>query len=60
MGWRRWGERVNITLSARVLAIVDEAAKREGETRPGFLVRTALGCVGAAGVSMSSNSEVIK
>ena len=38
--------RVNITLPARVLAIVDEAAKREGETRSGLLTRAALGYVG--------------
>ena len=38
--------RVNITLPERVLAIVDEAAKREGETRSGLLVRAALGYVG--------------
>ena len=38
--------RVNITLPERVLAIVDEAAKREGETRSGYLVRAALGYVG--------------
>ncbi len=38
--------RVNITLPKRVLVIVDEAAKREGETRSGFLVRAALGYVG--------------
>ena len=37
--------RVNITLPARVLAIVDEAAKREGETRSGSLTRAALGYV---------------
>lgn len=37
--------RVNITLPERVLAIVDEAAKREGETRSGFLTRVALGYV---------------
>ena len=37
--------RVNITLPERVLAIVDEAAKREGETRSGLLVRAALGYV---------------
>ncbi len=29
-----------------VWALVDEAAKREGETRSGFLVRAALGYVG--------------
>ena len=40
--------RVNITLPERVLAIVDEAAKREGETRSGYLVRAALGYVGEA------------
>ena len=38
--------RVNITLPERVLAIVDEAAKREGETRSGYLARAALGYVG--------------
>ena len=34
--------RVNITVPARVLAIVDEAAARHGETRSGFLARAAL------------------
>ena len=34
--------RVNITLPERVLAIVDEAAAREGETRSGLLARAAL------------------
>ena len=34
--------RVNITLPERVLAIVDEAAVREGESRSGWLVRAAL------------------
>ena len=38
-------KRVNITLPARVLAIVDEAAIREGETRSGFLARAALSYV---------------
>ena len=38
--------RVNITLPERVLAIVDEAAKREGETRSGYLARAAMGYVG--------------
>ena len=38
--------RVNITLPERVLAIVDEVAKREGETRWGYLARSALGHVG--------------
>lgn len=35
-------KRVNITVPARVLAIVDEAAAREGETRSGLLTRAAL------------------
>ena len=34
--------RVNVSLPARVLAIVDEAAKREGETRSGLLTQAAL------------------
>ena len=34
--------RVNITVPARVLAIVDQAAAREGETRSGLLTRAAL------------------
>lgn len=34
--------RVNITVPARVLAIVDQAAGREGETRSGWLTRAAL------------------
>ena len=38
--------RANIKLPERVLAIVDEAAKRDGETRSGYLVRAALGYVG--------------
>ena len=37
--------RVNITLSERVLAIVDEAAVREGESRSGLLARAALSYV---------------
>ncbi len=35
-------KRVNITMPARVLAIVDEAAVREGDTRSGYLARAAL------------------
>ncbi len=35
-------KRINITVPARVLAIVDEAAAREGETRSGLLARAAL------------------
>jgi len=34
--------RVNITLSERVLAVIDEAARREGESRSGLLARAAL------------------
>ena len=34
--------RVNITMPARVLAIVDEFAAREGETRSGLLARAAV------------------
>jgi predicted RNase H-like HicB family nuclease len=35
-------KRVNITLPERVLAIVDEAAKKEGQTRSGLLAKAAL------------------
>lgn len=35
-------KRVNITMPARVLAVVDEAAVREGDTRSGYLARAAL------------------
>ena len=38
--------RVNITLPSRVLAIVDEAASRDGETRSGLLAQAALRYVG--------------
>ena len=38
-------KRINITMPARVLAIVDEAAAREGETRSGYLARAALSYV---------------
>ena len=34
--------RVNITMPARVLSIVDEVATREGESRSGLLTRAAL------------------
>ena len=34
-----------VTVPARVLAIVDEAAAREGETRSGLLARAALSYV---------------
>ena len=35
-------KRINITVPERVLAIVDRAAAREGETRSGLLARAAL------------------
>ena len=38
-------KRINVTMPARVLAIVDEAAAREGETRSGLLARAALSYV---------------
>ena len=38
-------KRVNITIPAWVLAIVDEAAARAEETRSGFLARAALSYV---------------
>jgi predicted RNase H-like HicB family nuclease len=34
--------RINITIPERVLAMIDEAARREGESRSGFLARAAL------------------
>lgn len=37
--------RINITLPERVLAIVDQAAVREGQSRSGLLARAALGYV---------------
>ena len=39
-------KRVNITLPERVLAMIDEAAEREGESRSGFLARAALEAAG--------------
>ncbi|MDR0250687.1 MAG: type II toxin-antitoxin system HicB family antitoxin [Burkholderiales bacterium] len=35
-------ERVNITVPRRALRIIDEAAKRDGESRSGFLVKSAM------------------
>jgi predicted RNase H-like HicB family nuclease len=35
-------ERVNITVPKRALRIIDEAAKRDGESRSGFLVKSAM------------------
>ena len=37
--------RINISLPARVLAIIDEAAAREGESRSGLIARAALAYV---------------
>ena len=39
-------KRINITLPERVLALVDEQAKREGETRSGLLARAVLDYIG--------------
>ena len=41
--------RINITLPERVLRIIDEAAKRSGESRSGYLARAALECAGRHG-----------
>lgn len=38
--------RINITLPERVLALVDEQAKREGESRSGLLARAVLDYIG--------------
>ena len=38
-------ERVNITIPARALTIIDEAATRAGESRSRFLVRAALNII---------------
>jgi len=35
-------KRINITLPERVLALVDEQAKREGESRSGLLARAVM------------------
>jgi len=39
-------KRINITLPERVLAVVDEQARREGESRSGLLARAALEYIG--------------
>jgi predicted RNase H-like HicB family nuclease len=39
-------KRINITLPERVLALVDEQAKREGESRSGLLARAVLDYIG--------------
>jgi uncharacterized protein (DUF1778 family) len=35
-------ERVNITLPRKVLRVIDEAAKRSGESRSGYLARVGI------------------
>ncbi len=42
-------KRINITVPSRVLAIIDEAASREGETRSGLIARAALSYVNSQG-----------
>lgn len=39
--------RVNITVPSRILATIDKHAKREGETRSGFLAKAASERIGA-------------
>ena len=39
--------RVNITVPSRMLAAIDKWAEREGETRSGFLTKSALEHIGA-------------
>ena len=39
--------RVNITVPSRMLALFDDWAKREGESRSGFLTKAALAYIGA-------------
>ena len=39
-------KRINITLPERVLTLVDEQAKREGETRSGLLARAVMEYIG--------------
>ncbi|MDH3560070.1 MAG: type II toxin-antitoxin system HicB family antitoxin [Gammaproteobacteria bacterium] len=42
----RKAKRINITLPERVLALIDEQARREGATRSGVLARTVLDYIG--------------
>jgi predicted RNase H-like HicB family nuclease len=44
-------KRINITLPERVLALVDEQAKREGESRSGLLARAVLDYIGRSKVA---------
>jgi len=39
-------KRTNITMPERILTLVDEQAKREGETRSGLLARAVLEYIG--------------
>lgn len=39
-------KRINVTLPERVLTLIDKEARREGETRSGFLARVALEYIG--------------
>ncbi|MDH3527805.1 MAG: type II toxin-antitoxin system HicB family antitoxin [Gammaproteobacteria bacterium] len=42
----RKAKRINITLPERVLALIDEQARREGATHLGVLARTVLDYIG--------------
>ncbi len=42
-------ERINITLPRKVLRVIDEAAKRSGESRSGYLARVGIDSVRRAG-----------
>lgn len=42
-------ERINITLPRKVLRVIDEAAKRSGESRSGYLTRVGIESVKRAG-----------
>lgn len=41
-------EKINITVPARVLARIDDYARRHGESRSGFLTRAALAAIEAS------------
>ncbi len=45
-------KRINVTLPERVLALIDKEARREGETRSGFLARVALEYIGRQKASL--------
>ena len=42
-------ERINITLPRKVLRVIDEAAKRSGESRSGYIARVGIEAVRRAG-----------